>query len=50
MWRFSKNTVWNMMKNIWGDDFRRPLRDANCSNGVNQPLRSWLISAVPAGR
>jgi hypothetical protein len=27
MWRFSKNTVSSMMKNICGDVFQRPLRD-----------------------
>ena len=49
MWRFSKNTALNMTKNIYGDGFRRPLRDANCFNDVNQPLRSWLISSCPFG-
>ena len=49
MWRFSKNTMSNMMKNICGDIFQRPLRDANCFNDANQPLRSWLISSCPFG-
>jgi len=35
--------------NICGKISQRPLRDANCFNDVNQPLRSWLISSCPFG-
>ena len=49
MWRFSKNTVWDTMKNICGDVFRRPFRDENYFNDTNQPLGSWLISGCPFG-
>jgi len=49
MWLSSKNMASDMTKNICGDVFLRPLRDANCFNDVNQPLRSWLISSCPFG-
>jgi hypothetical protein len=49
MWRSSKSIMWNTTKNIYGDDFQCPLRDAIRFGLVFQSLRGWLISAVPTG-
>ena len=46
MWRFSKSTMSNMMKNICGEYFQRPFGTQFDFGDAFQTLRVWLISSV----